>query len=167
MSMRDTLLRELESELAVTRKFLALLPEAHLTYKPHEKSMELNRLAGHIAESIGWGTCTLNTDKFVLNMDEWKPCVPQTGAEAVKVLDEGAAGLRAELAKATDESLGGTWEMVYAGKTVVKEPRIDALRKYMFSHIVHHRAQLGVYYRLLGIAVPGTYGPSADDNPGM
>lgn len=167
MELREILLKELDAELTVTRKFLALMPADKATYKPHEKSMELNRLVGHIAESIGWGTVMLTTDKFDLNMEEWKPLVPATGVEAVKVFDEGGEGLRAALAKSTNESLQGKWQMTVAGKTVVDSTRLEVLRGYVLSHMVHHRAQLGVYYRLLGLAIPGTYGPSADEPQGF
>lgn len=167
MNLRDILLKELDSELATTKKFLALLPADKIGYKPHEKSMELGRLAGHIAESFGWGVTTLEMEKFTLDMGEWKPLTPANGEEAVKALEEQVAKFRASLEKATNESLMVTWEMVYGGQTVVKAPRIEVLRSFMFSHVVHHRAQLGVYYRLLGVPVPSTYGPSADDQQGM
>ena len=167
MIIKDLLLKEFDQETASTRKILAVIPAGHSDWKPHEKSMTLGRLAGHTAEIPGWGVTVLEMDTFTLNMADYKPFVPQTAEEAVKRFNEDAAKFRAVLAAETEEHLATKWEMIYGGKVSVSSPRVEVLRNFLYSHLVHHRAQLGVYLRLLNVPIPGVYGPSADDKQMM
>lgn len=162
MTISQTLIPELEQEAANTRKILERVPEDRLDYKPHEKSMALGRLAGHIAELPGWGTMTLQTEVLEMN-PEWKPFVPKSRQEILEMFDKSVSEYRAALEKATDADMGVTWSFKAGGKTIMSMPRVAVLRSVVMSHIIHHRAQLGVYLRLNEIEIPGMYGPSADE----
>jgi uncharacterized damage-inducible protein DinB len=94
---------------------------------------------------------------------DYKPFNPATSAEALKRFDEETAKARAAIAKVSDSDMGKHWIFAYEGKVFVDEPRLDTLRSFYFNHVVHHRGQLTVYYRLTGVPVPGMYGPSADE----
>jgi uncharacterized damage-inducible protein DinB len=162
MQIRELLLPEFEQEMVNTRKLLALVPEDKLDFKPHPKSMELGRLAAHTAELADWAKVTLTVD--VLELDaSMKPYTATTTAELLSTFDKNVDAARAELEKATDEEMGKTWTMKFEGKAMVSLPRYMVLRNMVFNHLVHHRAQLGVYLRLNEIAIPGMYGASADE----
>jgi uncharacterized damage-inducible protein DinB len=163
MPISQMLLPEFDQEMANTRKTLQRVPDDKLDYKPHEKSMTLGRLAGHIAELPGWGSMTLNTDNFDLDPGAYKPLVPASRDEALAVFDKNAAEARAEIEKASDEALTATWTLSVNGHPVMSMPRVAVLRSVVVNHIIHHRAQLGVYLRMNDIEVPGVYGPSADE----
>jgi uncharacterized damage-inducible protein DinB len=167
MSISDKLLSEFDEEFAGTRKFLALVPDDKLAWKPHEKSMELGRLAWHLSDFPEWCRETLKQD--VLRMTEedgaksahrWKG---KKRADMLARFDRDLPDARAGLEKAGDTDLARHWKMEFAGQVVIDSPRDQVLRKWVLNHMIHHRAQLGVYLRLNGIAIPGMYGPSADD----
>ena len=162
MTIAELLLPELDQELAKTRKLLALVPTDKFEYKPHPKSMPLGHLAAHLAELPGWTTMTMNTEVLEFG-DDFKPWRPQSTQEILDKFDETAAQARPSLAAATDEALAVNWVLKWNGEVVVSRPRREVLRDFVFSHLVHHRAQLGVYLRLLDIPIPGMYGPSADE----
>ena len=170
MTIAEKLLPEFDEEFATTRKFLALVPDYKLTWKPHEKSMELGRLAWHISDFPEW--CRETLDKDVLSMTpegdakarhEWEG---KTRADMLARFDRDLPGARAALANASDAALAHPWKMEWAGQTFIDSPREDVLRKWTLNHMIHHRAQLGVYFRLNGIPIPGSYGPSADEMQG-
>jgi uncharacterized damage-inducible protein DinB len=163
MSISEMFLPEFDQEMANTRKLLELVPEDKLDYKPHEKSMTLGRLAGHVAEMAGWGTMTIGTEKLELTAGSTAPFAPKSRAELLATFDKGAAEARAAIAGASDEHLAVIWTLTYGGKTIFAMPRAAVLRSMVLSHIIHHRAQLGVYLRLNEVAIPGMYGPSADE----
>ena len=163
MNLRDLLLTELDKECQDTRKFLASYPSGKTGWKPADKSMPLGRLAMHLAELPSWGNTALEMDTFTLDPSQFKPTMASTAQEALAKFDETSARFRAALAKSTEQTLAENWRMVMNGRVVVSAPRAEVLRNFVFNHMVHHRAQLGVYYRLLGIPIPGVYGPSADD----
>jgi uncharacterized damage-inducible protein DinB len=167
MSIASKLLPEVDEEFAITRKFLELLPEGKATWKPHDKSMQMGQLAWHLAGFPEWMKVTLTQD--VLNLSpaeaekmskEWQG---RNRAEIVAKFDTDLAQARKALSVASDADLANHWKMVWAGQTVVDSPRDEVLRKWVLSHMIHHRAQLGVYLRINGIAIPGCYGPSADE----
>ena|SRR5271165_338380 len=166
-SIAETLLPEFNTENASTRKFLALVPDDKLTWRPHDKSMELGRLAWHISDFPGW--CTNIVTKEGLSfmdedgakmMGEWKG---KTRDQILARFDADLASARAALVAASDEELAQNWKMEWNGQPIIDEPRIDVYRKWVINHMIHHRAQLGVYLRLNDIAIPGCYGPSADE----
>jgi uncharacterized damage-inducible protein DinB len=167
MTNAQKLLPEFDEEFAMTRKFLALVPDDKLTWKPHEKSMELGRLAWHISDFPEWCRDTIKKDAITFTQADgaelgnaWKG---KTRADMVARFDRDLPEARAAIEKASDADLAHNWKMQWEGQTVIDSPRSDVLRKWALNHMIHHRAQLGVYFRLLGIAIPGAYGPSADE----
>lgn len=162
MSINESLLSEFDQEMASTRKILDCVPEDKFAWKPHAKSMSMDRLASHVAEMPGWGAAIVNDDKLDLTPD-WKPFVASTKAELLEALDKNVAAARAAIAGASDEHLGKIWTFSFAGHTVFALPRTAALRSMMMSHVIHHRGQLSVYLRLNDVPIPGMYGPSADE----
>jgi len=164
MSISQMLLPEFDQEMASTRKLLERVPDDRFSYKPHEKSMELGRLASHIAELPNWGATALNTEG--LNLEPgMKPYLAKSREDLLQAFDKNVADARARIAAATDQELGAIWTLTFAGKTMFSMPRVSVLRTTMMNHLIHHRAQLGVYLRLNDIAIPGIYGPSADEMP--
>jgi uncharacterized damage-inducible protein DinB len=162
MPIAEMLLPEFDQEMANTRKMLELVPEGKLDYKPHEKSMTLGRLAGHTAEMAGWATTVITTESIELTGGR-QPFSPKSRQELLAAFDKGVAEARAAIAGASDEDLTKTWTLSFAGKTVFSMPRAAVLRSMVMSHVIHHRAQLGVYLRLNEVEIPGMYGPSADE----
>jgi uncharacterized damage-inducible protein DinB len=166
-TIAETLLPEFDAEFANTRKLIALVPDDNLTWKPHEKSMELGRLAWHITDFPSWCLDTISKDGLSFTdedgakmMGGWKG---KTRDEMLARLDADLAKARPALAAASDEALAVQWKMTWNGYPIIDEPRLDVYRKWVINHMVHHRAQLGVYLRLLNVPIPGFYGPSADE----
>jgi uncharacterized damage-inducible protein DinB len=166
MSIAQMLLPEYDQEMANTRKILERLPDGKFDYKPHEKSMALGRLAGHISELPTYATITMTTDSFDVP-DNYQPLVPTTKKQVLESFDKNAAEARAAIASATDEQMLKVWSLRARGKEMFSMPRAAVLRTMVMSHLVHHRAQLGVYLRLNNVEIPGMYGPSADDMKSM
>jgi uncharacterized damage-inducible protein DinB len=162
MTISEILLPEFDQEMASTRKILDCVPEDKFAWKPHAKSMSLDRLASHVADLPNWGSCIINQDSLDL-MPGMKPFIAETKAELMEALDKNVAATRDAIAGAGDEHLGKIWTFSFAGHTVFALPRTAALRSAVMSHLIHHRGQLSVYLRLLDVAIPGMYGPSADD----
>jgi uncharacterized damage-inducible protein DinB len=162
MSISAMLLPEFDQEMANTRKLLELVPDDKLDYKPHEKSMSLGRLAGHTAEMVSWGTTTLSTERLDLTAG-MTPFAPKSRQELLDMFDKGVAGARAAIAGASDEDLAVMWTLAFGDRIIFSMPRSAVLRVMVMNHIIHHRAQLGVYLRLTDVEFPGMYGPSADE----
>ena len=164
MDIQKELEREFEVETTKTRKVLAAIPaDVDLGYKPHEKSMSLGRLAGHTAETAGeWATTTLNQDELVWKMEDYKPWVPRTTEELLTTFDKQLAEAKTALAAMTPEKWDSHWKMGDGTATWIDDTKYRVFREWVLDHLVHHRAQLGVYLRLLNLPVPGTFGPSAD-----
>ncbi len=167
MGEDERLLAEFDEEFAATRSFLALVPDDKLTWKPHDKSMELGRLAWHLSDFPEWCRDTFKQDFMKLTpedgdkaMHAWKD---KKRADILAKFDRDLPEARAMLAKAGDAEMAHHWKLEWGGQVLIDSPRDQVLRKWVFSHMVHHRAQLGVYLRLNGIAIPGVYGPSADE----
>ena len=167
MSISEKLLPEFDQEMANTRKLLACVPEEIPDYKPHEKSMPLGRLAGHVAELPNWAVNTIRLTTLDLTPasgEGLKAFFAKSRAELLETFDKNVAEAREAIAGATDEQLHVIWTLVYKGQTVLQMPRVAVLRVMVMNHLIHHRAQLGVYLRLNNIAIPGMYGPSADED---
>ena len=162
MPISEMLLPEFDQEMANTRKILERVPEDKLSYKPHEKSMTLGRLAGHVAELPSWVAHTLKVEVLELQPGQ-QAFSPKSSRELLDKFDESTKEARETISGASDEELRKTWTMNYAGKTVLSIPRSAVLRTVVMNHLIHHRAQLGVYLRLLDVEIPGMYGPSADE----
>lgn len=170
MTIAQGLIPEFDHEMATTRQMLEAVPEGRSDWKPHDKSMTLGRLAGHVAELPGWGKVTLEEtelDFAPVGAPAFVPGVFTNRAESLKIFDEAVAATRAALMKASDADLMVVWTLKSGGQTLLSMPRIAVLRSFMMNHIVHHRAQLGVYLRLNDVAIPGSYGPSADEKQAM
>jgi uncharacterized damage-inducible protein DinB len=162
MPFSETLLPEFDEEIKNTRKLLECVPDGNFDYKPHPKSMTLGRLATHVAEIPSWTGYTLDLEVLELGPD-FKPTLATSRAELLQILDKGAAEAREKIAAASDEDWGKIWTFKFGGKTVMSMPRSAVMRGTIMNHLIHHRAQLGVYLRLNEVAIPGMYGPSADD----
>ena len=153
---------DVEQEFAGTRRMLSAFPNGHGDFKPHEKSRSLAALATHVATIPALGAEILTAEyRDVVGR---KPLVlAHEAPELVALFDEHTATLRALLAGASPEALEQPWALRAGDRVLVSAPRRTMLRTMVLSHTTHHRAQLGVYYRLLGAIVPGMYGPSADE----
>ena len=163
MSIAQSMLPEFDHEMANTRRTLERIPEDKLSYKPDPKSMSLGQLASHIVEMTGWGTMTLQTDSMNMDPGSHTPLVLTSREQALHEFDKNAKGLRAALSSAKDEDMMKTWTLTIAGNPLFSMPRVAVMRSMIMNHIIHHRAQLTVYYRLTGVPVPALYGPSADE----
>jgi uncharacterized damage-inducible protein DinB len=166
MDFQQELIFEFGSEVDKTRKILAAIPaDVDFAYKPHPKSMSLGQLAGHTAGTAGqWALGTLTTDKLELSADHKpKPYVPSNTGELLERFDKETAEVKAALASLAPEKWEQNWKLVFDGHTVIDETRYRVFQNVVINHLIHHRAQLGVYLRLLGDPIPGTYGPSADE----
>lgn len=163
MAVNQPLLDELEREAKTTKKLLEKVPTERLDWKPHEKSYSIGALAGHIAEIAGWLDLMLNADELDFATMNYTPPAIKENADIMKLFEENQANGKSVLQNATDEKFEGNWRMRQGEQIFFELPRTQVIRTWVFNHIVHHRAQLGVYLRLLNIPVPGTYGPSADD----
>jgi uncharacterized damage-inducible protein DinB len=165
MSLSEDLLQELDREAVSARKTLERIPEDKAAWKPHDKSMPLGRLAGHLAELPGFGLRMIQSDEFnVANRPAGqKPLVAESQKHVVEVFDKNIAELRAALAGVSDADMRKNWTLSAGDKKFFEGQRLLALRLMFMNHMVHHRAQLGVYLRLNGVAVPSVYGPSADE----
>ena len=166
MKISDLLLPEFDQEVASARKTLERIPDDKLSWKPHDKSMELGRLAGHVAELVGWAVPAIAQDSLDLmppGKPPFQPTVATSAKHVVDILDQNREQARRLIAGASDEHLMTEWSLMRGGRTLLKMPRYSVLRTFCVNHIIHHRAQLGVYLRLNGIPVPSVYGPSADE----
>lgn len=164
MTIAQSLLGEFDYEMANTRKTLERLPEDKLDYKPDPKSMSLGQLAGHIAEMVGFGAVTIATDSVSMDPGSHKPFVPSSRAQVVAEIDKNIAATRAALASASDETMMQQWSLIIGGTPLFTLPKVGVIRTMIMNHVIHHRAQLTVYYRLNGVPVPALYGPSADES---
>ena len=162
MSLKKALLAEFEHEMTGTRKVLERVPEAQFGWTPHAKSMPAGRLAGHLAGLPGWVPPTLQLTE--LDITNYKSDEPATTAELLAIFDRNVEAGRAALSACPDDAWGVDWSLTGHGHTYFTMPRAAVIRSFVFNHIVHHRAQLTVYLRLLGAPVPGLYGPSADES---
>jgi uncharacterized damage-inducible protein DinB len=164
MTTCQTLALDYDTEVKNTRKLLELVPmdDAHRDYKPHPKSMPLERLATHVAELPGWPKFALESEILQLPID-FKPHIAASTAELLQIFDKAAEDGRAAIQSATDEAMQKTWTFKFGDVFSMTEPRPAVVRSFI-NHMIHHRAQLGVYLRLNGIPIPGMYGPSADEH---
>ncbi len=162
MPFSENLLPEFDEEMKNTRKLLECVPDGKFDYQPHPKSMTLGRLALHVAELPSWTTMTL--DREVLEMGPEAPRnVAHTKAELLQMFDKSAADARGKIAAASDADWQVQWTFRWEGKDVRSMPRAAVMRGVIMNHLIHHRAQLGVFLRLNDVAIPGMYGPSADE----
>jgi len=162
MNLAEIFSAELVHESQLTAKILALVPEASMDWQPHEKSMKLGALAAHVAEIFSWTVYTVLHDELDFAKLNYTPYVAKNGEDLVMYLKKNTVEALAAMQQASNESLKQPWRM-RNGETIYFEmPRAQVMRGMVLNHIIHHRAQLGVYLRLLNIALPNIYGPTAD-----
>jgi uncharacterized damage-inducible protein DinB len=163
MALADGLIQELEQEAQTTRRVLERVPQAHLAWKPHDKSMSLGQLALHIATVPG------NVAQMIAQPSMQMPKFSQPPAtqtsELLPALENSIRQARSAVGAMDDAAITATWRVMDGDREVMAMPRIAALRMIMLNHWYHHRGQLSVYLRQLNVPVPSIYGPSADENP--
>jgi uncharacterized damage-inducible protein DinB len=166
VTIAQLLLPEFDAEMLATRRLLERVPEGRPDWKPHAKSMALGRLATHVSEIPGWLVWTFEKDELDIappGAPKYQPQILKTTAALLEQFDGNVATGRAALLAAPDAAFTRPWAFQMGGKTLWTKPKFDVYRSFGINHLVHHRSQLGVYLRLLDVAIPGTYGPSADE----
>lgn len=163
MKISELLLIDFDAEMASTRRTLERIPEKDPQWKPHEKSMPIGRLALHVARLPEFATRILTTDQLDMAAEKWPDIVFESTPHLLSELERTSAELKTALGNSSDEELQKKWSLRFGDKVIVDEPRMTLYRTMFLNHIVHHRAQLGVYLRLLNLPVPGLFGPSADE----
>ena len=167
MAIKDALLPEFDHEMATTRRLLERVPDAEFAWKPHDKSMSLGQLAGHIANLPRWCIITLENTTFDLDtFSDARPLQPESRAAVVKEFDEKVKAARALLVAQSDPELLTPWTLKKGGQEIFTMPRISAIRSFVMNHLIHHRGQLSVYLRLKNVPIPPIYGPTADEQWG-
>ena len=158
-------LEELTMEAPITKRVLERVPEVHLTWRPHAKSMSLGQLALHVATLPCQLTEFVAGDELDFSAAAAGPPTVGSQRELMEAFTSGIERARSYLAGLTDERAMATWSLMAGGRQLFAAPRAAILRSFLFNHWYHHRGQLLVYLRLLDVAVPAVYGPSADENP--
>ena len=162
----ELLYPDLDDEFVLTRKMLAVVPDGNNDWKPQVKSMSLGNLATHIASLPGFASMIFSTPGLDWATFKHVPPVADTTAERLALFDEKSAAMSTLVKGADWSALAEHWVMRAGPSVMMDQPKSKLLRTMGLSHIAHHRAQLGVYLRLLGVPIPGTYGPSADEKMG-
>lgn len=155
--------KEFEQEAITTRKMLTRVPNDRYDWQPHAKSMTIRQLATHIAELPTWLDMTFKTDELDFAVSEYKPHPINNTNELVAYMEENFEKGRAALRAGSESVLDKPWTLRNGEQVYSTRPKRDVLRMTM-NQITHHRAQLGVYLRLLDVPIPGSYGPSADES---
>ncbi|MDQ3292414.1 MAG: DinB family protein [Bacteroidota bacterium] len=162
LSVLDLLPKELAQEAETTRKMLSRIPDDKYDWQPHPKSMTIRQLATHIAELPSWITMGLNTDELDFAATPYNPKEVNNTAELLQLLEESVSSGTDSLNKASEEDLLPNWTLREGEQVYAVYTKYEVIR-HALSQLIHHRAQLGVYLRLLNIPIPGSYGPSADE----
>ena len=165
MAIGKSLLPEFDMEMVGTRKTLERVPDDKFDWQPHGKSMSMGGLATHLANLPSWGTLALNAESFDVAPEGIPVKTPElhSTADVLQQFDTNVAATRAAIAAASDEELFKKWSLLKNGTAIMTMPKVAVLRGFVMNHMIHHRAQLGVYLRLNDVAVPSLYGPSADE----
>jgi uncharacterized damage-inducible protein DinB len=165
MAIKDALLPEYDHEMATTRRVLERVPEQQFAWKPHDRSMTLGQLAGHLANLPFWAGPILKAEFFDLADlgNDARPRVPASREALLKEFDAKVAATRQLIAGAGDPEMLARWTLKRGGEDMFSMPRIAALRSFVMNHSIHHRGQLSVYLRLQNVPLPAMYGPTADE----
>jgi uncharacterized damage-inducible protein DinB len=163
MSQIQALLKEMEQEAATTRKMLSIVPDDKFDWQPHPKSMTIRQLATHIGELPGWVTMALHTSELDFAANPYKQVPINSNAELMDYFERTLANGHENLSKASEADLLPEWTLRNGDHILTVRSKGEVIRM-TYSQIVHHRAQLGVFLRLLNIPIPGSYGPSADEH---
>lgn len=164
MPINESFIAELQHAAATTRKFFERYPADQGDYKPHEKSMKLKSLASHVAELITWVGVILDQDELDFAKMDYKPFIGENSEDLITMLDKNVNDAVECLKRTEDGVFMQNWTMRQGEQIFLTMPKIAVLREFVYNHLVHHRAQLGVYYRLLNIPVPQSFGPTADES---
>lgn len=165
MAIVDALLPEFDHEMATTRRLLDRVPEARFSWKPHDKSMTLGQLSGHLANIPYWCSATLNAASYDLDAvaEDARPKPPASREALLAGFDQRVTAARARLAQTSDPELLAPWTLKKGDQELFTMPRIAAIRSFVMNHSIHHRGQLSVYLRLNDVPIPPIYGPTADE----
>jgi uncharacterized damage-inducible protein DinB len=164
MPLIDSLLPEFDREMGLTRRVLERVPDGQFDFRPHPTSVTLGRLAEHLTEMPLWSTTTMTHS--ALEAGEQRPAdyrCPSTRGEVLAQFDSCLKTARAALVNKTDAELNAPWTLTNGGKEVFTAPKATVMRNFVLNHMIHHRAQMLVYFRMLGVPVPSVYGPSGDE----
>jgi len=164
MALVDGMLQELEQETQTTRRVLERVPNDQLAWRPHAKARTLGELALHVAMVPG-GVAELVASPSPAEAPTFTDPSPKSASELIPALDESIAKVKKALAGMDDAALLATWRLMQGDRELLAVPRVAMLRSVMLNHWYHHRGQLTVYLRELGVPIPSIYGPSADENP--
>jgi uncharacterized damage-inducible protein DinB len=167
MTIGQSMLPEFDEEMKNTRKMLERVPDDKWGWKPHEKSGTMGWLAGHVGTVPEWIAMTINTEELdyaPVDGPSYEPPKITNRKELLAAFDKASAEARAALASVSDQEIVKGWKLLAGGKEIFTLPRVACIRGMCMNHLIHHRAQLTVYFRLVGVPVPGMYGPSADEN---
>lgn len=162
MTMTQKFLLQLEKESAATRNMLSIVPDNKFNWQPHPKSMSLGKLSTHIAELPGWITITMDTDRLDIAKNQYDPLKISSREELMDYFEKELTKGYTSLQHAKDEDLQLNWTMHHGDRIINVRLKEDVIQM-CISQIIHHRAQLGVFLRLLDVPIPGSYGPSADE----
>ncbi|HJW43583.1 MAG TPA: DinB family protein [Geothrix sp.] len=166
MTHAQSLLPEFTQEMAGLRRMIERIPTGQMDYKPHAKSFTLGQLANHLVEIPGWTVSTLTVNELDFSHPDVvakRPAPSREVAGLLRTLDAGVEKALGILAQTSDAAFGENWTLKNEGQALFTMPRAAVLRAFVLNHLVHHRAQLGLYLRLLDVPVPALYGPSADE----
>jgi uncharacterized damage-inducible protein DinB len=162
MSMISMFRKELDRESATTRKMLERIPDDRYDWKPHEKSMTIRQLSSHIAELPTWITMALTTDELDFATMPYDPPKVDSTKELMELFEKSVENGYSELKEENEIKMDEPWTLRNAEEIYSTEPKADVIRMAL-NQVTHHRAQLGVFLRLLDVPIPGSYGPSADE----
>jgi uncharacterized damage-inducible protein DinB len=163
MKISDSLLPEFDHEMATTRKVLERVPDAQFGWTPHEKSMNMGKLACHVAGIPYFGSSVAKADSMDFAKGEYEEIAAANNKELLAGFDKTAAAARSAIAGMSDEDMMKTWALQMNGQTLMSMPKVAVIRTVLMNHLIHHRGQLSVYLRMTNTPVPSIYGPSADE----
>lgn len=167
MQLIDVLLPEFDEEMKKTRTLLERVPEHKPDYRPHEKSMAQERLAAHVAQLPEFAVTIAELPELDFSKSSMKPLKMESREQLLREFDALTGKARVALSAVPDEEWPKNWKLSFQGHVIADKPRHQMYREMFLNHLVHHRAQLGVYLRLQNIPLPAIYGPSADDTMGF
>ena len=163
MAIKDALRPEFDHEMGTTRRVLERVPEPDFAWRPHEKSMSLGQLAGHLTNLPTWFAFILERSDFDLATMDRQSKEPPSRAVLLQEFDAKVTAARACLMQRSDAEMLAPWTLKNGGHEIFTMPRISAVRGFVMNHSIHHRGQLSVYLRLRNVPLPSMYGPTADE----
>lgn len=165
MPIADLLLPEFDLEMRTTRTVLERVPDDRGTWKPHAKSFPMAHLAQLVARIPSWVPMIATQNELDLapkNGGSTPGYSIETTATLLDEFDRHVAAARPALAAISDRQFDEVWTLKVAGEAVQTMSRYLTMRQTL-NHLYHHRAQLGVYLRLVEVPVPKMYAPTADE----